>query len=373
MNKMLSFTLFLLILIILESNIFSADKPNIAIAEFAARNVSEVDAVAISDIIRIELVRINQFNIIERKNMESILKEQMFQLQGCTDQECAVKMGRILNANLMVIGTVFKIEQIYHITADIINVETGKIERSERVQCNRPQDIFSAAEAIAILLSGGKQARERINSFQIQVNEVIDNKRVVINKGSIDNITKKSIYKVFDEDFIETGYLKIIETKPNTSIAEVLKSKKQIQTGYPLKYNSKEYGYGIGMYLTTYDLLINLNIYDKRSHSLEINLGAVHGESREIVYSYPCFVKWYLTDFYNDISGYLGIGLSMVGFYSSDKTFASISPVLNTGIIFFANKLIHFSTNAIYFINTSRLDGQLSSYLWFNCGISIHY
>ena len=45
--------------------------------------------------IRTELINTHRFIVIERAQMDSILKEQGLQQTGCTDQECAVKAGRL--------------------------------------------------------------------------------------------------------------------------------------------------------------------------------------------------------------------------------------------------------------------------------------
>jgi len=84
---------------------FAQEKINLAVAEFEGRNVSAMDAAAISDFVRTELVKLGYFNVLERKNMEHLLTEQRFQMAGCTTQECAVKMGRLLNCQKIIIGT----------------------------------------------------------------------------------------------------------------------------------------------------------------------------------------------------------------------------------------------------------------------------
>ncbi|MDI6640975.1 MAG: CsgG/HfaB family protein, partial [Elusimicrobiota bacterium] len=63
------------------------------------------DASIVSDLLRTELVKIGKFKVLDRANMESILAEQKFQISGCTDQECAVKIGKLLNVQQVVVGT----------------------------------------------------------------------------------------------------------------------------------------------------------------------------------------------------------------------------------------------------------------------------
>ncbi|MCB4791385.1 MAG: CsgG/HfaB family protein [Elusimicrobia bacterium] len=127
-----------------------ADKKlNIAVADFNAKNVSEMEAVAVSDFFRIELVNIGVFNVLERKNMEMVLAEQKFQVSGCTDQECAVKMGKLLNSNKIITGSLYKIDTIFYISAQVIDIESGKIQYSEKIQCENAKYLPDKSEELA--------------------------------------------------------------------------------------------------------------------------------------------------------------------------------------------------------------------------------
>ena len=55
-----------------------------------------------------------------------ILKEQKFQHSGCTDSECAVEIGQLLNADVTVVGTVSKLGKTYTIDSRIIDVRNGE-------------------------------------------------------------------------------------------------------------------------------------------------------------------------------------------------------------------------------------------------------
>jgi len=65
-----------------------------------------------ADLIRAEMINLNLFTVLERAQMNAILKEQGFQMSGCTDTECAVEMGRLLSANKMMIGKISKFGQV---------------------------------------------------------------------------------------------------------------------------------------------------------------------------------------------------------------------------------------------------------------------
>ena len=66
--------------------------------------------------------------------MQQGLTAQEFQQRGCTTSECAVKIGKVLNMQYMYYGIVMKTGSIMYVSAELINVETSRIESSARVE-----------------------------------------------------------------------------------------------------------------------------------------------------------------------------------------------------------------------------------------------
>lgn len=103
---------------------------NIAVAEFVGKNVSQADASIVTDFLRTELVSAGLFNVMDRNNMDTVLAEQKFQNSGCTEQECAVEMGKLLNIKQVLVGSLSKLLDSYYVTVNVVDVETGKISAS---------------------------------------------------------------------------------------------------------------------------------------------------------------------------------------------------------------------------------------------------
>ncbi len=145
----------------LTNRTVSVDKPlmvkdrqiNIAVIDFDGKNTSQANASIISDFIRTDLVRIGNYNIIEKANMDKILAEQAFQATGCTTTQCIIQMGKILNVQQMIVGTLSELMGTYYITANLIDVETGKIIKSEDVKINNTDEIKNACRELAEKLS----------------------------------------------------------------------------------------------------------------------------------------------------------------------------------------------------------------------------
>ena len=93
-----------LIYFALISSLFS--KEIIAILDLEQIGLTPQEAQILTQRLTTKLISIDKYQVVERNNMDKILKEQKFQHSGCTDSECAVEIGQLINADVTVIGTV---------------------------------------------------------------------------------------------------------------------------------------------------------------------------------------------------------------------------------------------------------------------------
>jgi len=89
----------------------------------------------LSDSIRKEILMSGKYEVIDRGNMDKIMKEQAFQMTGCTSKECAVEVGQVLGVGKIVIGSLGKVGKMYYLSLSLVNVETAKTERVEDDSC----------------------------------------------------------------------------------------------------------------------------------------------------------------------------------------------------------------------------------------------
>lgn len=99
----------------------------IAVLRLDGKGLSEVEASILTDRLRSELFQTGKFDVVEREKMNDILREQNFQLVGCTSDECLVKVGELIGVSEMVGGSVSKFGSMYSISIRLISVESGKI------------------------------------------------------------------------------------------------------------------------------------------------------------------------------------------------------------------------------------------------------
>jgi TolB-like protein len=104
-------------------------KKNIAIMTLKnASGITQPEAELISDRLSVELFNTGKVNVMERNQMQDILKEQGFQQSGtCTDEACLVEMGQLLGVKALVSGSIGKLGSMYLINLRLINVQTAQI------------------------------------------------------------------------------------------------------------------------------------------------------------------------------------------------------------------------------------------------------
>jgi len=150
-SKTLIVPLFIAIFSLISSGTISAgtsdaEKANAAVLDFTYNNVNKEDAAIISDFFRSELIKSNKFNVLDRNNVEKILKEYNLQSQGLTDTTNSVEIGKLLNVQYIFFGSYSRLDSSFMLTVNMVNIKTGKIEKTE----NRSTDINKAQSKLSM-------------------------------------------------------------------------------------------------------------------------------------------------------------------------------------------------------------------------------
>jgi len=104
-------------------------KKNISVAAFEAQGEAALKnglGRTLQDLLSTEVSRSTVFNLVERADMAQVLKEQALQLSGVTDSAKAVETGKILNADVLLFGSVSEAGDNFVITAKLVDVETSQ-------------------------------------------------------------------------------------------------------------------------------------------------------------------------------------------------------------------------------------------------------
>lgn len=151
------------------------------------------------------LENISSLIVLRRDQIEQILKEQAFGISGFVNEETAPKVGKLLSAEIIVIGSFQKIGNLIRIDARFVRLEGSEIEKVfvESVR-GKYEEIFDLQHQLALKFIG---------DFNLTVSEV-ERERLSKSIKATDSLTAYSYYvKGRNEHFKATleGYNKAIE------------------------------------------------------------------------------------------------------------------------------------------------------------------
>ncbi len=177
------------------SPLIAQDLPTVAIMEFEPSGMSETDAANITSRFGYELSKTNRFRITERQMMEEILKEQQFQLSGCTSSECVVEVGQLLSVKYMIAGEVSKTFDLYSLHVRIISVESDEViaQVIEDFEGSARDFITGTVRNAALKLAAEARTSRSSSSGELT-------KRVVTKTGQVSFTLNISPVNVFIDD-----------------------------------------------------------------------------------------------------------------------------------------------------------------------------
>jgi TolB-like protein len=74
------------------------------------------------------------FTVVERGNLQAVLGELELQLSGLADEGAAAKAGKLLGADFLVTGTVFRAQERYELFLKLVRVETAEVLAATRAR-----------------------------------------------------------------------------------------------------------------------------------------------------------------------------------------------------------------------------------------------
>ena len=152
-------------------------KPSAAVMDLEPKEGISAGVVSsISDYLRTQLVNTGKIDIVTRENMDQILKEQKFQLSGCTSQECIIEAGKLMGVRKMFTGSIGKVGTTYIVNLKIINVESGKIEKAETEECAScaEEALLVSIRNIANKITGGQVQPEVSSEVEKEISRLME-------------------------------------------------------------------------------------------------------------------------------------------------------------------------------------------------------
>jgi len=86
---------------------------------------------ACAEILTNRFMEAKTFKVTERARLEEVLKEQKLGLSGAVESATAAKVGQLLGARLVILGSVARLGAVYHLSTEMVDSHSGEILASD--------------------------------------------------------------------------------------------------------------------------------------------------------------------------------------------------------------------------------------------------
>jgi curli biogenesis system outer membrane secretion channel CsgG len=160
-----------------------AGPPTVAVIYFDYQGKSEELAPlkkGLASMLISDLAGSDAYRVVERERLEDVLGELKLQATKSIDQASAVKAGKLLGAQYLVLGSYFDVLKQLRIDARIVEVQTGRVLQSVG-GTGKPEDFLSLEQKLATDL--GKHLTQAASTAPVPTPVKVRTKTVIAKKG----------------------------------------------------------------------------------------------------------------------------------------------------------------------------------------------
>jgi|GEM_PF-1551870 len=211
--------LFFLLFTPLADSVFSAKLPNVVVFPLKPTGVSTNTAELATERIRTLLGKSGRIRVLERNQIDAILTTVGKNLDDCTTEGCGIEIGRQLDADKIVTGSLIKVGKKITITVNLLNVATT--ERQISVYRDLPnasdEQVIDFIAGIVNEIAGGLPITGHVNE--------VNGNQIGVDLGSANGVTvgmELIIENVKEITDAGTGETRLVAVKVGTlTVAEL--------------------------------------------------------------------------------------------------------------------------------------------------------
>lgn len=278
------FVLFFVFLLFCFS--FSQEKSTkIAILKIENRTQDYIDTDFLTETLQIEIVNRKHFIVVERSMLGKVIEEQKLSLSGLTEEEQATKIGALVGAEKIWLGSLSYTGSLYVITIKSIDTKTGIIEFADQVYSYTKDEFLNIMPVLADRLIR-KSKGENVPKHE---------PKKVVKENTITPSEQPQRYE--KKESYSTSYY---ETRPDTAIDF---------GGYFVNFSDKGAGYaGVVAFKVVADREGEL-LFDLRLYSGEVEKWQLGGFSINTVFNLNLIANGYIL-----LGGGIGLGIDFPSF-----------------------------------------------------------
>jgi curli biogenesis system outer membrane secretion channel CsgG len=221
-----------------------------------------------------EMIALNRFAIVEESKINALLKEKNVVQAGCFDVGCYSASGRTIGLQKLIVGNVTELNKILTISVRIIDIETGKIEKTALVDSKNDLPLITKDISLLVfkLFAATKGKQQGVFSFALKGMEPAI---AVLNldANGIDSIVTLGITDRLRIDLFNTGKFNVMERE---KMEEILKEQGFQQTGCTVQSCVVEIGKLINVkYIVAGSITKINNTYSLSTRMIDLATGKI--------------------------------------------------------------------------------------------------
>ncbi|MBI4818164.1 MAG: phosphate/phosphite/phosphonate ABC transporter substrate-binding protein [Deltaproteobacteria bacterium] len=185
-----------------------------------------------------------RFLMTERSQLDKALEEQRLSLQDLVDASTAIKVGHVVGADVLLTGSVMKIDGKVHITARLIETESARVVSAQHGKGD-------TLEQVATQVANDLAAEHEVTGFVLKVRNT---ENVALDLGSLQGVKAGDVLKLYREgealihpltqkvlgtEEILLGEIVAVRTTPDTGFGKVVESTETVREGMRVRTLSK--------------------------------------------------------------------------------------------------------------------------------------
>ena len=115
-----------LLLLAVTSITFAEDKSIITVLDFKTDSFSRQEMTSIISLLSSALFKTDKYTVIDVTERDNLLKELEFSVSDCSDEDCQLEIGKMLAAEMIVVGSLSMVGSKTILTAKILATGTGR-------------------------------------------------------------------------------------------------------------------------------------------------------------------------------------------------------------------------------------------------------
>jgi len=136
----------------------SPKRTRVAVLDLAGKGKVEAwVGEVLADTVRSGLLRTSRFELVDRNNLEKVIREQELAVSDMVDESTTVELGKLTGAEALVTGSVARLGKTWAVHLTLTNVSTGKVDAAGRESCPcEEDDLFLVTNTALLKLLGAR-------------------------------------------------------------------------------------------------------------------------------------------------------------------------------------------------------------------------